>query len=47
VPCGFSTGGLPIGIQLIGRPFDEALILRLGHAYEQAAGWYARRPPLE
>jgi aspartyl-tRNA(Asn)/glutamyl-tRNA(Gln) amidotransferase subunit A len=46
VPCGFSADGLPIGIQLIGRPFDEALILRLGHAYEQAAGWHTRRPPL-
>ena len=46
VPCGFSTGGLPIGIQLIGRPFDEAVILRLGHAYERATGWHTRRPPL-
>ncbi len=46
VPCGFSADGLPIGIQLIGRPFDESSVLRLGHAYEQAAGWHARRPPL-
>ncbi len=46
VPCGFSADGLPIGIQLIGRPFEEASILRLGHAYEQAAGWHIRRPPL-
>jgi aspartyl-tRNA(Asn)/glutamyl-tRNA(Gln) amidotransferase subunit A len=46
VPCGFSTDGRPIGIQLIGRPFEESLVLRLGHAYEQAAGWHARRPPL-
>ncbi len=46
VPCGFSADGRPIGIQLIGRPFDEALVLRLGHAYEQAAGWHLRRPPL-
>ena len=46
VACGFSTGGLPIGIQLIGRPFDEAVILRLGHAYERATGWHTRRPPL-
>lgn len=46
VPCGFSADGRPIGLQLIGRPFEEALVLRLGHAYEQAAGWHARRPPL-
>ena len=45
IPCGFSSGGLPIGMQLIGRPFDEALILRLGHVYELAAGWHTRRPP--
>jgi len=46
VPCGFSADGRPIGIQLIGRPFDESAVLRLGHAYEQAAGWHSRRPPL-
>ena len=46
VPCGFSADGRPIGIQLIGRPFDESVVLRLGHAYEQAAGWNSRRPPL-
>jgi aspartyl-tRNA(Asn)/glutamyl-tRNA(Gln) amidotransferase subunit A len=46
VPCGFSTSGLPLSLQLAGRPFDEATVLRAGHAYEQAAGWHARRPPL-
>jgi aspartyl-tRNA(Asn)/glutamyl-tRNA(Gln) amidotransferase subunit A len=45
VPCGFSADGRPIGIQLVGRPFDEVSILRLAHAYEQSAGWHARRPP--
>ena len=45
VPCGFSSAGLPIGIQLVGRPFEESLVLRLGHVYEQAAGWQTRRPP--
>ena len=44
VPCGFSAAGLPIGLQLVGRPFDEATLLRAGHAYEQAAGWWRRRP---
>lgn len=46
VPCGFSASGLPIGLQLIGRPFDEVTVLRAAHAYEQRAGWYQRRPPL-
>jgi Asp-tRNA(Asn)/Glu-tRNA(Gln) amidotransferase A subunit family amidase len=44
VPCGFSSGGLPIGLQLMGRAFDEATILRVAHAYEQANEW--RRRPL-
>jgi len=34
VPCGVSSAGLPLGFQIVGRPFDEATILRLGHAYE-------------
>jgi aspartyl-tRNA(Asn)/glutamyl-tRNA(Gln) amidotransferase subunit A len=46
LPCGFATDGRPVGLQLIGRPFDEATVLRAGHAYEQAAGWWRRRPPL-
>jgi aspartyl-tRNA(Asn)/glutamyl-tRNA(Gln) amidotransferase subunit A len=46
VPCGFTPDGRPIGLQLVGRPFDEATLLRAGHAYEQAAGWWQRRPPL-
>jgi aspartyl-tRNA(Asn)/glutamyl-tRNA(Gln) amidotransferase subunit A len=46
VPCGFTTGGLPIGLQLIGRPFDEARLLAAAHAYEQATAWHARRPTL-
>ena len=45
VPCGFSAAGLPIGLQVVGRPFDEATILRVGHAYEQAAGFWRRLPP--
>jgi aspartyl-tRNA(Asn)/glutamyl-tRNA(Gln) amidotransferase subunit A len=46
VPCGFTTTGLPIGLQVIGRAFDEATILRVAHAYEQATDWHHRRPPL-
>jgi aspartyl-tRNA(Asn)/glutamyl-tRNA(Gln) amidotransferase subunit A len=46
VPCGFSGSGLPIGLQLAGRPFDEPTVLRASHAYEQATGWGQRRPDL-
>jgi aspartyl-tRNA(Asn)/glutamyl-tRNA(Gln) amidotransferase subunit A len=43
---GFSGSGLPLGMQVIGRPFDEATVLRVGHAYEQATAWRSRRPQL-
>lgn len=46
VPCGFDAQGLPVGLQLIGRPFDEATVLRVGEAYESATDWSLRRPPL-
>jgi aspartyl-tRNA(Asn)/glutamyl-tRNA(Gln) amidotransferase subunit A len=46
VPCGLSTAGLPIGLQLAGRPFADDAVLAAAHAYEEAAGWSARRPPL-
>jgi aspartyl-tRNA(Asn)/glutamyl-tRNA(Gln) amidotransferase subunit A len=46
VPCGFTASGLPIGLQIVGRAFDEAGILRIAHAYEQATEWHQRRPPL-
>jgi len=46
VPCGFTSDGLPIGLQVTGAPFDEARVLALAHAYEQATDWHARRPDL-
>ncbi|HLZ69089.1 MAG TPA: amidase [Dehalococcoidia bacterium] len=46
LPCGFTRAGLPIGLQLAGRPFDEATVLRAGHAYEQATEWHRRRPAI-
>ena len=46
VPCGFSDDGMPIGLQLAGRPFDELTVLRVAHAYEQANEWHTRRPPI-
>jgi aspartyl-tRNA(Asn)/glutamyl-tRNA(Gln) amidotransferase subunit A len=44
--CGFSRDGLPIGLQLIGRPLEEATVLRAAYAYEQATPWLDRRPEL-
>ncbi len=44
LPCGAVADGRPLGLQIVGRPFDEATVLRLAHAYEQATGWHARRP---
>ena len=46
LPCGFDRAGLPIGMQVIGRPFDEATVLRLGHAFEQATDWHRRKPEI-
>ena len=45
-PCGFAANGLPLSAQFIGRAFDEVTVLRVGHAYEQAAGWANKRPAL-
>jgi len=44
LPCGFSQAGLPIGLQLIGRPFEEATLLRAAHAYEQSTLWRTKKP---
>ena len=46
VPCGFNASGLPIGLQMLGRPLDEARVLRAAYAYEQATTWRSRRPDL-
>src|SRR5213594_3676833 len=46
LPNGFGRNGLPLGMQIVGRPFGETSILRIGHAYERATEWHARRPPL-
>jgi aspartyl-tRNA(Asn)/glutamyl-tRNA(Gln) amidotransferase subunit A len=47
IPNGFSRSGLPLGMQIVGRAFDEATVLRVGAAYEAAANWIHRRPELE
>jgi aspartyl-tRNA(Asn)/glutamyl-tRNA(Gln) amidotransferase subunit A len=49
IPCGFTTGPaprLPIGLQLLGKPFGEETVLRLAHAYEQSTPWHREKPPL-
>ena len=46
VPCGFTKAGLPIGLQLIGQPFQEANLLAIARAYEQAHDWFLRHPQL-
>jgi len=46
VPCGFSSSGMPMGLQIVGRPFAEETVLRVAHAYEQATEWHNRRAPV-
>ena len=46
MPCGFDAAGLPIGCQLIGRPFAEATLFQLAHAYQQVTSWHDRAPSL-
>jgi aspartyl-tRNA(Asn)/glutamyl-tRNA(Gln) amidotransferase subunit A len=45
VPCGFSSQGLPIGLQIGGRPGAEETVLKVAHAYEQSTPWHTMRPP--
>lgn len=44
IPCGFSTQGLPVGLQIVGQPLEEAKILLVAHAYERETGWSLRHP---
>jgi len=46
VPCGFGSGGLPVGFSLAGRPFEEAFLCRVAQAHEQATPWHTHRPPV-
>ena len=45
INCGFNSQGLPIGLQIGGRPFDESTVLQVAHAYEQHTPWHTMRPP--
>jgi aspartyl-tRNA(Asn)/glutamyl-tRNA(Gln) amidotransferase subunit A len=47
IPCGFTSDGLPIGLQLVAAPWQEAKLLRAAYAYEQATEWHKRRPLLD
>jgi len=46
IPCGFSPDGLPIGMQILARPFDEGTIIKVAHAYEQSTEWHRRKPEI-
>lgn len=46
VPCGFTSVGLPVAFQLMGRAYEDGLLLNIAHAYQQATAWHRRRPPL-
>jgi len=46
IPCGYSPDGLPLGLQLVGRSFEEAVLLRVAHAYQRVTDWHTRRPAL-
>ncbi len=46
IPCGFSSDGLPVGLQIIGKPFEEGTILRIANNYEKATEWHKRLPPM-
>ncbi|MBI3827121.1 MAG: amidase [Candidatus Rokubacteria bacterium] len=47
VPCGFSADGRPLAVQIVGRPFAEATVLRVGDAYQRVTDWHTRRPPID
>jgi len=46
VPCGFTSRNLPVGLQIIGKHFDEESVLKIAYAYEQATEWHMGRPEL-
>jgi len=47
IPCGYTTEGLPVGLQIIGKHFDEAAVLNVSYAFEQSTGWHERRPGID
>lgn len=47
LPCGFDSQNLPVGLQIIGKPFDEGMLFKVAHAYEQATMWHQKKPAIE
>ncbi|HEX2928478.1 MAG TPA: amidase family protein, partial [Candidatus Binatia bacterium] len=47
LPCGLDADGMPIGMQIIGRPFDEATIFKVAYRYEQVTEWHKKKPKME
>ncbi len=47
VNCGFTNDGMPIGMMISGKPFEDCTVLQAGHAYESLSGWWKRRPPID
>jgi aspartyl-tRNA(Asn)/glutamyl-tRNA(Gln) amidotransferase subunit A len=46
IPMGFTNDGLPLSLQIVGKPFDEATVLRVGDAFQQLTDWHLRVPPI-
>ena len=46
LPCGFSSDDMPMGLQIVGKPFAEEMVLKVAHAYEQNTDWHNRKPPI-
>jgi aspartyl-tRNA(Asn)/glutamyl-tRNA(Gln) amidotransferase subunit A len=46
VPCGFTAAGLPVGLQIAGKPFDEPTVLQVAYTYQQHTRWFEKRPPV-
>ena len=46
VPCGINSEGLPLGLQIAGRPFEEGLVFNVAHAYQRVTDWHTKRPPV-
>jgi len=46
IPCGFTKAGLPIGLQIMAKPFDEEMLFKVAHAFEQSTDWHKVKPKL-